>query len=692
MSTPRDESSEPIGAPAIKPGDRADARALGEHLEWLDARTPDSPPAGEERSRWRKKAAEAGARAVPGRRCPQCGWLDAVTRKECFRCAKRFDLAAEALEALAERDLRPPPTRVVVESAGDLLTARVEPFRIADLRYRAAERALLPGFNRLLGLGHINREVVQDYPFQREAAIRALRDMGGQALLADETGLGKTIEAGLVMKELIVRGLVRSVLVIVPAALTEQWREELHEKFLEEFVVARTEKQLRNAERIITTYATVRSAGGPGRLLRERSFDLLVVDEAHKLKNRATQQHQAINRIPRKYVLLLSATPFHNNLGELRSLIDVIKPGLLGSGRTFNKQFVDPKDPRRPRRVAHLRRLLDEVMIRRRRTEVNVELPPRRAAVYHVKPRPVEQAFYEQLTRLVGEEIHRLQMMGDLVQRTAGDRRYSWVLALITLQREACSSPPAVEKTLRKLASQTEGSPENVTRQLGVLADEASRLPLCRKAAACHELLDGFEGQFVIFVEYLATADYLKRSFEGEGITTTVYHGGLDDVGRKATLDRFRAGEARVMIATRTGGEGLNVQFCHNLINYDLPWNPMSVEQRIGRLHRLGQEHPVSVFNLSVEGTVEARVLELLTHKIKLFTAVLGEVDLILGNLHSERSFEQILRQAWLEGTQSGGLDRAFDEFGHELERARTKYDDIKDSESKLSEIFEDQS
>jgi superfamily II DNA/RNA helicase len=155
-------------------------------------------------------------------------------------------------------------------------------------------------------------------------------------------------------------------------------------------------------------------------------------------------------------------------------------------------------------------------------------------------------------------------------------------------------------------------------------------------------------------------------------------------------IERFRE-EDRVLVASRAGAEGLNIQFCATVLNFDLPWNPMIVEQRIGRVHRLGQTKTVTVFNLSVAGTIEARILELLTHKLQLFTAVLGEVDLILGSLHTERSFEDLLREAWLKGAVDDNLSRALDHFGDKLADARREYDRIKEAESHLDTmVFND--
>ena len=225
-----------------------------------------------------------------------------------------------------------------------------------------------------------------------------------------------------------------------------------------------------------------------------------------------------------------------------------------------------------------------------------------------------------------------------------------------------------------------------IAKKLEAFADRASQLTAWRKGDATLEVLKRFPGQFVIFCEYLATIDKLVKRLEAEKIEAVSFHGGLGPDGKQRALERFKAG-ARVLVASRAGGEGLNIQFCHQVLNFDLPWNPMSVEQRIGRVHRLGQTHPVTVVNLSVRETIEARVLELLTYKLKLFTAVLGEIDLILGALHSEKRFEELLREAWLKGLSEGELDAEFDKFGVALERARDEYEDVKESEQVLDAL-----
>jgi SNF2 family DNA or RNA helicase len=622
--------------------------------------------------------------AEPAWRCRRCSWLDSVNEAECFRCGGPMGLEEE-LAADPELPPRPIDGGIKVEVqpayerfAGPGLNHDPATWR---LRLRSAEHTRLPGFETLLALGHVNTTVFHRFAHQQAVARRALRDMGGAALLADETGLGKTIEAGLVIKELLLRGLARTVLVVVPASLGLQWQEEMHEKFDLEFVVAREAADLKgDPPFVICSYAGLRGSR-VGDRLRARPVDVLVCDEAHHLKNRSTKQYKAVSRVRKKYVLLLSATPFHNRLIEFKNLLDVLKPGLLGSTRAFNKQYVDEKDPRKPRNLHHLRALLAEVMIRNRRSEVAVKLPARRAAVYHVELAPEELELYEEISSFISGEV-RSRGASFNHERSHG----SYVLSLINLQRELCSSPYAVAQGLASL-SRSDSLPMDINERLAALAERALALgPMWRKARAVEEVLEQIEGKVVVFCEFRATIRELLARLRAKGIDAIDFHGGHSPKERAQRIQTFRE-SARVLISSKAGSEGLNIQFCQNVINFDLPWNPMIVEQRIGRVHRLGQTKEVTVVNLSVKGTIEARILELLTHKLKLFTAVLGEIDLILGALHSEKGFEELLREAWLAGAETGNLDRALDSFGVQLEKARLEYDDIKANEDTLDAI-----
>lgn len=670
----------------------------GERFEWLETWSDSAPEISSELRE-----------AIPAHRCPQCGWLEAITETECFRCGHTFDAVVsvltnkavsthEASPKVMQRGKEGSRVRVQFQHNTDIFEGRNDSPELFHLRRRVLERGLMPGFDRLLSLSEINTEIFQHYEHQREVALKALRDMGGVALLADETGLGKTIEASLIAKELTMRGLVRTILIVVPASLTEQWVEEIHEKLgLEGRVVKNFKDWVGEPKIVLTSYATLRGQG-VGKHLRERPWDLLICDEAHYLKNRSTKQYKAVNRIAKKYVLLLSATPFHNKLIELKNLLDILKPGLFGSTRAFNKQYVDSQDPRQAINVHHLKTILNEVMIRNRRSKVLVSLPPRRACIVHLELTDPEREFYDAVSKFISEEVKHLLgrykprhgvRPGRLANAKGalrrGGRGYSSVLALISLQRETCSSPVAVERTLRKMSKDTD-HPGTVREQLAALAEQAAKLGESRKTKSVFEILEKFPGKMVIFCEFLATIDDLYKRCQERGIKAAVFDGRLNIKKKHKTIQRFRE-DVRVLIASRAGGEGLNIQFCQHMINYDLPWNPMAVEQRIGRLHRLGQKDEVKVFNLSVKDTIEARVLELLTNKIKLFSTVIGELDLILGTMQEDKTFEQLLRESWIQAQVSGQEAQEFQKLGQRLGKAREGYEDLQEVKKSMNQL-----
>src|SRR5690606_19374855 len=220
------------------------------------------------------------------------------------------------------------------------------------------------------------------------------------------------IEAGIIMKELILRGLVRTVLVLTPASLTEQWREELETKFHEEFTVIDKPEQwkpLQNAEhgRWIVSLDRAKLKQHSKEILA-RDYDLLIVDEAHKLKNRSTLAWKFVNQIRKRYVLMLTATPVQNDLMELYSLITILSPGQLGTVRGFRRHFLQNADKRLPKNERSLQRLLNDVMIRNRRSSVDVSFPRRRAAIYHLALSEPEWQLYAAVTDYIRRRFRQV--------------------------------------------------------------------------------------------------------------------------------------------------------------------------------------------------------------------------------------------------------------------------------------------
>ncbi|MCL4834505.1 MAG: DEAD/DEAH box helicase [Caldilineaceae bacterium] len=653
-----------------------------ERFEWLEI------PAGVESDRTEKARRPE---AVLGKRCPQCNWLDEETATACFRCGHRFHLDQQMTARIESLGVRLPPR--VIETSQNLesffrIHGRQNPpgsLGEYQLRLQAEQLRLSQGFDHLICLEDI---AVEHYAHQLETALRALQEMRGRALLADEVGLGKTIEAGIVMKELIERGLVRTILVLTPASLTEQWREELSAKFREEFTVINSLAQWKGAAtaesgRWLMSLDRAKMKGYSEQIL-QREYDLLIVDEAHKLKNRSTLAWKFVNRIRKRYVLMLTATPVQNDLMELYSLITILSPGQLGTVRGFRRHFLEQADPRQPKNATALRRLLSDVMIRNRRSSVDVTFPQRRAAIYHLSLSEAEWQLYVAVTDYIRRRFRDPE----------SDKHLR--LTLITLQKELCSSPQAVAQTMAKMADDRAYS-DPVRGELNGFLALARSIPLPRKLIAVQEILQKFPGKFLIFTEYRQTLETIVEHLTGLGIRAVAFHGGLNIGQKEAAIDRFRAeegdgestGGVRVLVSTESGAEGRNLQFCHQLINYDLPWNPMRVEQRIGRLHRLGQEKDVAIFNLSCHETIEAYIVDLLARKIRMFELVIGELDLILGGLEGADSFEEMLRQAWEAAESEDDLQERLGAVGDLLVRARQKYEQVRESNAILDGLLE---
>ena len=545
--------------------------------------------------------------------------------------------------------------------------------RELELVLEAGRLATRAGFDRLIALPLVRE--IEPLEHQIRTAKTVLRRFRGRAMLCDEVGLGKTIEAGLILSELMLRGLVRSVLILVPPSLIEQWQGEMRRKFAID-LTSHDDPVFRGSgtkawtefDRIIASIHTAKRE--PHRsAIQARKWDMVIVDEAHHLRNRKAQTWKLASEIQKQFILLLTATPVQNNLEELFNLVTLLEPGLLSTSRQFLHHFVDKRDKLTPRNVDELHGLLEEVMIRNRRSTVGVQFTRRWAKTERIALSPSEQALYSKVTEFV-----RGHLRSTSTKESASLTR----MALVMLQMAMGSSSQAAASTLRKMADHPKLEQVEQER-LQDLAQLAVESRTNTKADRLLEILEEFGDKMVIFTQFRATQEMLRERLAAAGQAVAVFHGGLSRLEKEAAIERFR-GPARLLLCTEAGSEGRNLQFAHAVCNFDLPWNPMKIEQRIGRLSRIGQTHDVHVFNLVAAGTVEAAVLHLLEAKLNMFELVIGEVDMILGNLEEEREFQEVVADLWAESASEDEFARRIDVLGDRLLEAKQAYFDQRHS------------
>ena len=527
------------------------------------------------------------------------------------------------------------------------------------------------GSDRLVSLDSLRG--VERFPHQIRACLKVMRDLNGRAILADEVGLGKTVEGGIVLKEYLLRGAVRTALVLVPASLCEQWRAELWEKFELDFEVSRGPAGLWGRHPLVISSLETARHERHRRRVRGANYDVVVVDEAHRLRNHLTLGWKFINDLNPRYLLLLTATPVQNDMRELYNLVTLVRPGTVGTFSQFRRDFLGGHDKRAPRNTPRLRQLLESVMIRTRRSDTDLRFAPRHVETQWVGQTAAERQLYRQVSEFVAEAV----------KGESGQPGRPHYFTLMVLQKEMGSSWAAAQSTLERLAAEpVDGLDPKRLRALATRAAEVDEGN--SKLATLLKVLGRLNGEkAIVFTQFRSTQETIVAALRRIGTEPAVFHGELGWREKEEALDRFRAG-ASVLVSTEAGGEGRNLQFCRIVINYDLPWNPMRVEQRIGRVHRLGQEHPVRVVNLAARGTIEAYVLEILDRKIRMFELVVGEMEEILGTWQPHGSFEDEVFRRWTESCDPRVRKRRFAELAQHLVVARRMYQQQKDSQEWL--------
>jgi SNF2 family DNA or RNA helicase len=506
-----------------------------------------------------------------------------------------------------------------------------------------------PGFDTLVCLPRLR---FQPFDYQLRAAQAVLGRMRGRAILADEVGLGKTVEAGVVISELMLRRLAGKVLVLAPVGLLEQWREELDRKFALPSEVAgrswspRSERTVsENQSIVLASIATARRSPLSDTLMATQ-WDLVVVDEAHRVKNPRSASGRLVRSLRTRHLLLLTATPVENRLADIFELVSLVSPGLLGAAAQFRSKYGASDQVRN---LSELRLAMREVMVRHRRSEVALMLPRRLAHTRRITPNPDEAELYRLVTARVRSE--------------ARSSTPSRSLSLLAVQRLAGSSPSLLGPLLARVGWSD-------------LAERAQSLGPPEKARLLIELLRrhiaGGE-KVVVFTAFRPTLQELARLAAQAGIPAAIYHGGLPRREKDRVIERFRS-EVPVLIATESAGEGRNLQFCRVMINFDLPWNPMQIEQRLGRIHRIGQTQEVLLTNLVSRGTVEDRILQVLEAKINLLELVVGELDMILGRIDEDFDFESFVFRAHIEAGDDQEFSSRLETIGDRIAEARRSY------------------
>jgi SNF2 family DNA or RNA helicase len=545
-----------------------------------------------------------------------------------------------------EASAAPPGYEQLIRRLRGVVGLDLQRSRLVDAAAAVLSR---PGFDTLLSGPGL---AFTPFDHQVQTARTVLRRMRGRAILADEVGLGKTIEAGLVLSELRLRGMAGRTLVLTPAGLVEQWREELERKFGLPTVVARG-GVAQGADAVVVASIAAARREPTRAVLVAAPWDLVIVDEAHRLRSSRSTSGRLVRSLTSRYLLLLTATPVENRLQDLYELVSLVAPGLLGTPAEFRRVHAEPGASSvataLPRNVEALRARTREVMVRHRRSEVALMLPQRLADTVLVTPSGDEAQLYAQIV--------------SRVRAAAREAPSHHRLTLRSLTRLAGSSPAAVAPTLAKVGWR------DLSEQASAIRRPAKTVALLQRLRPLAEA----EEKVLVFTAFRQTLDGLADAAGQAGIPAAVYHGSLSRQDKEKAVAAFRD-EVPVLLTTESAGEGRNLQFCHVMVNVDLPWNPMQIEQRLGRIHRIGQDHDVLLTNLVARGTIEQRILHVLESKINLFELVVGELDMILGRVEDDFDFEGSIFDAFVDAADDGEFAARLNALGEQLARARGEY------------------
>ncbi|MCX7048804.1 MAG: DEAD/DEAH box helicase [Candidatus Sumerlaeota bacterium] len=485
-----------------------------------------------------------------------------------------------------------------------------------------------PAFDKLLK--------VPLYAYQRTGALFAAS--AGRCLLADDMGLGKTIQA-LAASEILAGAVgVTRALIICPTSLKHQWKQEI-EKFtrrsaevVEGLLAARQTLYKTDTFFKITNYDVIHR---DRELIREWGPDLIILDEAQRIKNWKTRTAQSVKKLESEYAIVLTGTPLENRLEELHSIVEFVDRFCLGPSFRFLAEHQHLDEYGKVvgyRNLSRISQTLAPILLRRRKEEVLKELPERLEKKFFVPMTEQQMEHHSENQDLVATIVKRWRRMGFLTEK---DQR----ILMIALQnmRMSCDSTYLLDKKT----------------DFGVKADELMALldeifsgDGEGKAQGEGEGVRGDAAKVVIFSQWTRMHELIMRRFtNGRSWGHVFFHGGVPGKDRRLLIQRFKTDpECRLFLSTDAGGVGLNLQSASVVINMDLPWNPAVLEQRIGRVHRLGQHRPVRVVNFVSQGTIEHGMLNVLQFKKSVFAGVLegGSDEVFLGGTRLKRFMESV--------------------------------------------------
>lgn len=614
-------------------------------------------------------------------------------------------------------------------------------------------------------------------PHQVEAALFAFRSpLSKGAVLADEVGLGKTIEAALVISQKWAERK-RKILVITPANLRKQWSQELLDKFFlpsiimetrsfNEAIKARNLNPFESKEIVLCSYQFARSKEV---YIQSVPWDLVVIDEAHRLRNVYKSSNKigksikkALEHAPK---ILLTATPLQNSLLELYGLVSIIDDYAFGDIKSFRSQYSRANSTPDEQVFQELKERLKPICKRTLRRQVleYIKYTNRIALVEEFYPTPEEQRLYDLVSDyLQSESLYALptsqrQLMTLILRRLLASSTFaiSGTLAVLAgrLDNLVSTHTPGnagVDETISsdfetydelkdeweedgeeagEEPKYTEHDIENIKAEIGSLNEFEKLAKSISKNSKGEKLITALERGFtelkrlgakrkaIIFTESTRTQEYLRKTLEERGYAGKVVlfngsnndpksreiyknwigrHAGTDRVTgsktadmRAAIVDYFRE-DATIMIATEAAAEGINLQFCSLVVNYDLPWNPQRIEQRIGRCHRYGQEFDVVVVNfLNKANEADQRVYQLLNEKFNLFNGVFGSSDEVLGSIESGVDFEKRIARIYQDCRTPEQIEMAFNDLQKELDTQIST--EMNKTRQKLLENFDEE-